>query len=72
MPVLKVGQINPDGVPITIPWDDIEPEKTFFVPCINTLECSKQLQREARKRKMKLECRIRIEEYFGIRAWRVK
>jgi len=69
--ILKIGQIDPDGVAIDIPWDEWEVDSSVFVPCIDTDKAMKQLKAIARQRDMKIECRIRIEKYFGIRAWRV-
>lgn len=69
--ILKIGQIAPDDVAVEIPWDDWSVDASVFVPCVNTDLAIKQLRREAKERGMKIECRIRIEKYFGIRAWRI-
>lgn len=69
--ILRIGQIAPDGVAIDIPWEEWEVDGSVFIPCVDTDKAVKELKSTARQKNIKIECRIRIEEYFGIRAWRI-
>lgn len=72
MRVAKVNQISPDGVPITLPWDEVEYMQSFFVPCIDYLKAMRQIKKQAAERKIKVSLRESVErDRFGVRVWRL-
>ena len=41
--VLKVDDLNPDGLRITVDWEDMSVGASIFVPCVNTEKGKEQL-----------------------------
>ena len=41
--VLKVDDLNPDGLRITVDWEDMSVGASIFVPCVNE-EASEKCQ----------------------------
>jgi hypothetical protein len=69
---LRVDDIAPDGVPITVKWDEVVVNSSIFVPCINTVELVRQVFEVARRRGWTLQFRPRVEGgKWGVRFWRV-
>jgi hypothetical protein len=64
-------KLNPDGVPIRVPWGDIQIGESIFVPCINIPRCVGQIQGIGGKFGMRFAYRTVIEHgILGLRAWR--
>lgn len=69
--VLKVDDLNPDGLRITVNWEDMDVSSSVFVPCVNTEKCRDQLKQVAKRRDWKLTMQTCIEGgKLGLRAWR--
>lgn len=69
--VLRINDIDPDGVRVAAPWEDLRVGMSFFVPCINTAKCIKQADEVAANLGYSLAYRTRVEgEKFGLRIWR--
>ena len=69
--VLKVGDLNPDGVVITVAWNDMRVGHSIFVPCINSEKCKEQLKSIAKLKKWSFLIKIRVEDgKLGLRLWR--
>jgi hypothetical protein len=69
---LAVKDLAPDGVPISVLWDKFVPGTSVFVPCVNTVECGRQLNEIAKAHDWTIDMRTRIEnKHWGIRVWRV-
>ena len=67
----RVNDLDPDGVRIIVPWDELHVGGSFFVPCVNTDLCIRQVQGVAKRLGISLTCRQRIETpYLGLRVWR--
>ena len=67
----KIDDLHPDGVCITVAWDDMLVNMSVFVPCVNTDEAKKQSEKIAARRGWKVYVQPRIEnEKFGVRIWR--
>ena len=67
----KVNELDPDGVRIIVPWQELHVGGSFFVPCINIETCEKQVQSVAERLGISLTCRQRIEaQRLGLRIWR--
>ena len=74
MPSLKQqpGEINPDGVPIKIPWRDFVVGASVFIPAVNITRLARQMNVAARKRNMALKWAERSESgKLGARFWRL-
>lgn len=70
MRVARIGQISPDGVPITIPLAELKKGESFFLPCINLRAAQKEVRRKAEELNRKVFIRVRIEkDLIGIRVW---
>ena len=70
--VLRIHDINPDGVRIIVRWDELVPSSSIFVPCINTDEARYQLRRIAETFGYTTQSRAVIENgKLGVRLWRL-
>jgi hypothetical protein len=53
-----------------IPWNDLKPGMSFFIPCIDREQHIKVLQAQARRKKIKTICKAVIENNkYGLRMW---
>jgi phosphoribosylamine-glycine ligase len=69
--VLKISDLNPDGVRIIVAWDELVVGASVFIPCINTEEAMKQAAKIVVGKDFKTEARVVVEdEILGIRIWR--
>ena len=69
--VLKISDLNPDGVRIIVAWDELGVGASVFIPCINTEEAMKQAAKIVVGKDFKTEARVVVEdEILGIRIWR--
>lgn len=69
--VLKIDDLNPDGLRITVNWEDMSVSASIFVPCINTEKGIEQLKKLAKRKKWVFETQVCIENgKLGLRAWR--
>tara|TARA_R100001509_G_scaffold163852_1_gene139484 strand:+ start:1282 stop:1509 length:228 start_codon:yes stop_codon:yes gene_type:complete len=70
--VLKIYDLNPDRVKITVNWDKMLPNASVFIPCVNTEKAIKQVKKIANKKGWRIEIHTRIEDKkLGIRLWRI-
>ena len=70
--VLKIYDLNPDRVKITVNWDKMLPNASVFIPCVNTEKAIKQVKKIANKKGWRIETHTRIEDKkLGIRLWRI-
>ena len=70
--VLKVDDLNPDGLRITINWGVMDVKSSIFIPCINTEKAKDQLKKLAKRKKWEFEVQICIEDKkLGLRVWRI-
>jgi phosphoribosylamine-glycine ligase len=69
--VLKIDDLNPDGVRIIVKWDDLVVGTSAFIPCVNTEEAMRQAAKILVGRDYKTEARVVVEdEILGVRIWR--
>tara|TARA_R110000787_G_scaffold225292_1_gene333276 strand:+ start:428 stop:655 length:228 start_codon:yes stop_codon:yes gene_type:complete len=69
--VLKIDDLNPDGVRIIVGWDSFVAGASVFIPCINTEEAMRQAAKILVDKEYKTEARVVIEgDILGIRIWR--
>lgn len=69
---VRIDDLAPDGVPIRVLWDKFVPGASIFVPCVNTLECVRQLHEIGTTYDWTLDYRTVIEGgRWGVRVWRV-
>jgi hypothetical protein len=69
--VLKKDDLNPDGVHIVVDWAKMGVNTSVFIPCINTEETMRQVQRLFKDKGWQSESRITIESgKLGVRVWR--
>lgn len=69
---IKIDDIAPDGVCIRVQWDKFVPGTSVFIPCVNVVECVKQVYEVGRPKDWVLEMRDRIEGgRWGVRVWRI-
>ncbi len=69
--VLKIHDVNPDGIRIVLKWDTFVPGSSMFVPCVNTHECIRQLKNITKNKKLCVVTKIVVEnERLGVRIWR--
>ena len=69
--VLKISDLNPDGVRIIVAWDELVIGASVFIPCINTEEAMRQAAKIVVGKDFKTEARVVVEnKILGIRIWR--
>jgi hypothetical protein len=69
--VMKLDDLNPDGLRITVNWDGMDVGSSFFVPCVNTDMGAKQLKSVAKMKSWEFNIQICIEnQKLGLRVWR--
>jgi hypothetical protein len=67
----KVNDLDPDGVRIVIPWEELDVGSSFFIPCIDVDKGRRQAAEVAYRLGMSLTARVRIEDNrLGLRIWR--
>jgi len=70
--VLKIDDLNPDGLRITVNWGVMDVKSSIFIPCINTEKAKDQLKKLAKRKKWEFEVQICIEDKkLGLRVWRI-
>ena len=70
--ILKIDDLNPDGVRIVVNWERMVTSSSVFILCINTNKCVKQVEKIAKRKGWTLETQIKIENNkLGVRIWRV-
>jgi len=70
--VANKTNLLPDGVVITIPWEDMVVGSSVFVPCINTELAKKQARDIFEFMGWIIHSEIRVENgKYGVRIWRV-
>ena len=69
--VLRVYDLNPDGVRVVINWDALVVGASMFIPCINTNQATQQLTTITDKKGWKTTTKITVESgKLGVRMWR--
>ena len=69
--VLKIHDVNPDGIRIVLKWDTFVTGSSMFVPCVNTHECVRQLKSIAKNKQLCVVTKIVVEnKRLGVRIWR--
>ena len=70
--LLRLDDLNPDGVRITVDWSQFVPGSSVFVPCLNVDKAERQLMKLADRKKLDIKVRLRTEmDKIGLRIWRV-
>ena len=70
--MLKLHDLNPDGVRIIVDWDSMKTGMSVFILCVNTEKAVKQIKNIMQSKKWKVETRVVIEVgKLGVRIWRV-
>jgi len=71
MTVRTLLDLCPDGLRIVVPWKELYPGMSVFVPCINAQTCQKQAETIARKLEIRIACRrVFKDNILGLRIWR--
>ena len=69
--VLKIYDLNPDRVKITVNWDKMLPNASVFIPCVNTEKAKEQVKNVAKMKYWTVETRVLHENgKLGLRVWR--
>ena len=69
--IFKKNDLNPDGVRITISWDNMSVGTSIFVPCLNTEKASRQIKAITNEKGWQIKQKVRIEDgKLGLRVWR--
>tara|TARA_R110002073_G_scaffold102509_3_gene232692 strand:+ start:48 stop:311 length:264 start_codon:yes stop_codon:yes gene_type:complete len=70
--VLKIDDLDPDGVKIIVNWDDMVTGASVFIPCINTEKAMNQAAKILLDKGYKTEARVVVENsILGVRIWRM-
>lgn len=69
---LSSSDISPDNLYIVVDWDKMTPGTSAFIPCINVIELTRQINDHAQKQGWNMEYHARIESgLWGVRFWRL-
>jgi len=69
--VRRLRDLEPDGLVITVSWEDMDIGASIFVPCMNVDTCKKQVIEIADMFGWIVTTRVCIEDYkLGLRIWR--
>jgi|TARA_R100001129_G_scaffold179700_1_gene156799 hypothetical protein len=70
--VLKIDDLNPDGVRIVVNWERMVTSSSVFILCINTDKCVRQVEKIAKRKGWTIKNQIKVENSkLGVRFWRV-
>ena len=70
--IIKIDELNPDGVRIIVNWDSMVTSSSVFILCINTEKCVEQVDKIAKRKGWTIETQVREEnKKLGVRVWRV-
>jgi hypothetical protein len=71
--VLKLHDINPDGLRIVVDWGAMVVGSSIFIPCVNTTEAIQQVKKICvAGMGWDIEARTVVETpYLGVRVWRI-
>jgi len=69
--VLKIDDLNPDGVGISVNWEEMAVGYSVFVLCVNTEKAKEQAKNVAKMKYWEIETRVLEEDgRLGLRIWR--
>ena len=69
--VRRINDLAPDGLRIIVPWHEIEPGMSVFIPCINVVACERQAKQVAARLQISINCRRGTHDnLLGLRIWR--
>ena len=69
--VLKIEDLNPDGIKIVVNWDELKVSGSVFIPCVDTEKTKDQVSTVASLRQWGVKHEVRVENnLLGLRIWR--
>ena len=69
--MLKVHDLDPDGVRVVVNWDKMQVNASVFIPCVNVDKAKKQAKNVAELKGWKVVTRVVVEDNkLGLRVWR--
>ena len=70
--VHRLNDLAPDGLRIIVPWHELEPGMSVFIPCINVGACEREAKKIAVRLQIDVVCRRGTQDnILGLRIWRV-
>ena len=68
---LKIDDLDPDGVLITINWGTMDVGWSFFIPCLDVEKAQLQLKEVEKLKNWKFKTQTCVEnKKLGLRVWR--
>jgi hypothetical protein len=68
----RLDDLFPDGLPISVDWDQWDVGMSVFVPTLKPALAATQARAVARRKNYTLECRTAVEnQHLGVRIWRI-
>lgn len=69
--MLKVHDLDPDGVRIVVNWDKMQVNASVFILCVNVNKAKKQAKNVTELKGWKIVTRVVVEDNkLGLRVWR--
>ena len=69
--IIRLNDLQPDGVRIRVSWEKMVVNASIFIPCIDTDTALKQVKNIAEEREWVITTRVQIEAgKLGVRIWR--
>ena len=70
--MLKILDLDPDGVRIVVNWANMQVNASIFIPCVNITKAKEQAKGVAKLKEWKIITRVVIEDNkLGLRVWRM-
>tara|TARA_R110002020_G_scaffold29788_2_gene94135 strand:+ start:6535 stop:6762 length:228 start_codon:yes stop_codon:yes gene_type:complete len=71
MMALKIEDLDPDGVLVTINWEIMDVGWSFFLPCLDVEKAQMQLKDVEKLKNWKFKTQTCVEnKKLGLRVWR--
>tara|TARA_R100001460_G_scaffold10720_1_gene25331 strand:+ start:435 stop:653 length:219 start_codon:yes stop_codon:yes gene_type:complete len=68
---LKIEDLDPDGVLITVNWEAMDVGWSFFIPCLDVEKAQLQLKEVEKLKNWKFKTQTCVEnKKLGLRVWR--
>lgn len=70
--MLRLDDLNPDGIRIVVDWLRFTPGASIFIPCLNLEKCEVQVKTVAARKRWKIQTQIWVQNnILGLRVWRI-
>ncbi len=70
--MLRLDDLDPDGIKIIVDWKNFVIGSSVFIPCINTCKLKEQCNKISQRKEWRIDTRVLIQDgKLGVRVWRL-